>query len=279
MIERSAGMWIVGVLALFEACRCGQPGPEGKFDAHRVSRDVTPPPEGNPPDVIPPACPPWRATRPDGHEWLYVQAHSTAGTLLNNANDVAFFVRVESEQPPGHPAQPDDPCGVAAFDTHTPEVIVLATAYGFTSYNRRVAPRDCTVSTPCDVPLPPNLKDEYYAKASDGTVRVKTADEVGKENADDYAAAIGADALARTKALRGTLDIELKKSEQASNVPAMDLAIKVTEARLKKKKCNIQCLSDPDLDPELLDYFERVRKPGRDPFDLRTSPDRWRPER
>jgi hypothetical protein len=221
------------------------------------------------------ACPSWRRIAPTGRVWLYVEAVSNGVPLTSGTNRVDVYVRRADDRPPGERADANDPCAVASYDPAAPRVRVLAAAVGFSSQEREFSPQQCLPAAPCVIELPPSLDTRYYRIAAD-RIDLGVASDASHTERVDFAAAVAGDALARSKALHHKLSDELTSAEKATNVPALDLAIRYTETKLRKA-CDARCMDEPALDPEIRSYLKASRRPGHgNPFELRTAPDRWR---
>jgi hypothetical protein len=98
---------------------------------------------------------------------------------------------------------------------------------------------------------------------------------VPADNRTQFAAAMAEDALARSRALRRPLSVELDKTGNTTRIPARELAIHYAEAKLNRH-CDVSCLHDASLDADMKSYLKNLN-PGHSPFELRTPPDRWDP--
>jgi hypothetical protein len=220
-------------------------------------------------------CPPWRPAAAAGHGWLYARALSSTGVPLTaGANHVDIYVRRAGDSLPGERADADDPCAVASYEQTAAKVRVLAAAIGFSSQEREFSPQACLETTPCSIELPQSLDAGYYRTTSNRVI-LRVASDVPQGDQVTFAAAVAKDALARSKALQHPLADELDSAGKATNVPALDLAIHYTEAKLRKK-CDASCLDEPSLDPAVRNYLKGMRRPAHtNPFALRTAPNRW----
>lgn len=297
---------LVALAACAVGCRggCGEPGPGGKRDATAVGSDAigsldgalagdaapvlddAGSPDGGGPRLDAGApldagsaaagCPTWRTPPAAGHGWLYARAVTSTGVVLTS--DVDIYVRRTTDRSPGERAAANQPCAVASYEQTAPTVIVLAAAIGFSTQERPFSPQSCVATSPCSIELPKRLAPQYYIATND-TVQLRAADDVAASDKPAFAAAAADDALARSKALGRPLAVELDRTGKATNVPALDLAIQFSEVVLRKR-CDASCLDEPTLDPAVRAYLKSARPHGRpNPFELRTSPDRWERER
>jgi hypothetical protein len=223
-----------------------------------------------------PSCPRWATTAATGRAWLYTRVVSTTGVALTAAaNHVDIYVRRPGDPLPGERAQPDDPCAVASYDLGSPTVRVLVAAIGFSSQDREFSPQICVEASPCAIELPNSLDARYYV-ATAGAVSLQPASAVPEADRAEFAAAAGEDAVERAKALHRPLADELARTGKATDVPAIDLAVRFTERKLRKR-CDASCLDEPALDPAVRSYLKQIRRAGEpDPFVQRTSPGLWR---
>jgi hypothetical protein len=220
-------------------------------------------------------CPAWPQPPATGRGWLYVRTLTSGGVVLTpDANHVDIYVRRTGDPLPGERADPNDPCAVASYEQSTQKVLILAAAIGFSSQERVFVPQQCRQTSPCSIDLPQRLASKYYqVRANSMSLRV--ASDVPQAERAQFAADVASDALARSKALGKPIADELDRAAKATDVPAVDLAIRYSENKLGKR-CDARCLDEPKLDLAIRTYLKNVRRPRANPFELRTPPERWR---
>lgn len=284
-------------LAVCAGAGCGDDPPPRAHDASTVTNDA--PPQDGPVDAelahdggapqdadagagshvvdggVAAVCPPWQLVPADRRGWLHVRAVSRTGAVLTpEANHVDIYVRHLNDPLPGERAEPNDPCAVASYEQSASKVLVLAAAIGFSSQQREFSPRQCVETSPCSVTLPESLSGKYYQRQAN-RVSLRAVEDLAQRDRTSFAAEVGKDALARSKALRKPLSEELDEAARVTRVPAVDLAIRYAEIKLARK-CDTRCLDDRRLDENIRTYLKGVPRRKPDPFELRTPSDGWR---
>jgi hypothetical protein len=141
---------------------------------------------------------------------------------------------------------------------------------GFSSQERLYLAADCVSTQPCAIELPRAEALVPYFAPTRGRDVLLTADQIEESKRPQFAAAVAADALQRSKGSRRPLAVELERSAKVAKVSAPDLAFHFAESKLERR-CDASCLDDRSLDPEMRTYLKKLRGPGRlDPFERRT---------